>query len=148
MTLYLVYEHGAINLSSFYFNNVAQYPYNFMSKNVQTPMGPSPGMWGHTWVGAAIMGALMWLQYRFVWWPFHPLGFPISCVFGTMWFSVFVAWAIKGAVLKYGGLALFERLKPMFLGLILGEAVVAGFWVVVDYYTGMQGGRLGNIIMG
>ena len=65
-----------------------------------------------------------------------------------MWFSVFVAWAIKGAVLKYGGLALFERLKPMFLGLIFGEAVVAGFWVVVDYYTGMQGGRLGNIIMG
>lgn len=148
LTLYLAYEHGAINLSSFYFNNVAQYPYNFMSKNVQAPQGPSPGMWGHTWVGAAIMGVLMWLQYRFVWWPFHPLGFPISCVFGTMWFSVFVAWAIKGAVLKYGGLRLFERLKPMFLGLILGEAVVAGFWVVVDYYAGMQGSRLGNIIMG
>ena len=139
LTLYLAYEHGAINLSNFYFNNVAQYPYNFMSKNVQTPEGPSPGMWSHTWVGAGIMGALMWLQYRFVWWPFHPLGFPISCVFGSMWFSVFVAWAIKGTVLKYGGLGLFERLKPLFLGLILGEAVVAGFWVVVDYCTGMQG---------
>ena len=93
-------------------------------------------------------GALMWLQYRFVWWPFHPLGFPISCVFATMWFSVFVAWVIKGTVLKYGGLGVFERLKPFFLGLILGEAVVAGFWVVVDYCAGMHGSRLGNIVMG
>ena len=59
-----------------------------------------------------------------------------------------VAWAIKGTVLKYGGLGFFERLKPFFLGLILGEAVVAGFWVVVDFCTGMQSNRLGNIVMG
>ena len=62
-----------------------------------------------------------------------------------MWFSVFIAWAIKSTVLKYGGLGFFERLKPFFLGLILGEAVVAGFWVVVDFCTGMQSNRLGNI---
>lgn len=93
------------------------------------------------------MGALMWLQYRLVWWPFHPLGFPISCVFGKMWFSVFVAWVLKGSVLKYGGLKLFERLKPFFLGLILGEAVLAGFWVIIDYCTGMQSNYLGGIVL-
>jgi len=147
LTLYLAYEHGAINLSSFYFNNVAQYPYSFMSKNIQSPQGPSPGMWLHTGFGAMIMGALMWLQYRLVWWPFHPLGFPISCVFGKMWFSVFVAWVLKGSVLKYGGLKLFERLKPFFLGLILGEAVLAGFWVIIDYCTGMQSNYLGGIVL-
>ena len=147
LTLYLAYEHGAINLSSFYFNNVAQYPYSFMSKNIQSPQGPSPGMWLHTGFGAMIMGALMWLQYRLVWWPFHPLGFPISCVFGKMWFSVFVAWVLKGSVLKYGGLKLFERLKPFFLGLILGEAILAGFWVIIDYCTGMQSNYLGGIVL-
>ena len=92
------------------------------------------------------MGGLMAVQYRFLWWPFHSLGFPVSCVFGKMWFSVFIAWLIKSTVLKYGGLTLFNRLKPFFLGLVLGEAVVAGTWALIDYITGMQNNYLGGIV--
>ncbi|MEW6750793.1 MAG: DUF6785 family protein [Candidatus Latescibacterota bacterium] len=146
LTLYLGYENGAINLSSFYFNNVAQYPYWFMEKSVLNPRGVDAATWIHLGTGGAIMGGLMLAQYRFLWWPFHYLGFPISCVFGRMWFAVFVAWIIKGVVLKYGGIAVFNRLRPFFLGLILGEAVVAGFWVVVDYCTGMQDNWLGGVV--
>ena len=52
-------------------------------------------------------------------------------------FSVFLAWLIKTLILKYGGLALFQRAKPIFLGLILGQFTVAGLWLVIDYLTGM-----------
>ena len=92
------------------------------------------------------MGGLMAAQHRFLWWPFHSLGFPISCVFGSMWFSVFVAWLIKSTVLKYGGLTLLNRLKPFFLGLVLGEAVAAGTWILIDYVIGMQNNYLGGIV--
>ena len=146
LTLYLGYEYGAINLSRFYFNNVAQYPYRFMEKSILNPFDPRPSTWLHIGTGAAIMGGLMAVQYRFLWWPFHSLGFPVSCVFGKMWFSVFIAWLIKSTVLKYGGLTLFNRLKPFFLGLVLGEAVVAGTWVLIDYITGMQNNYLGGIV--
>ena len=94
------------------------------------------------------MGALMIAQHRFVWWPFHPLGYPVSCVFGGMWFSVFLAMLLKSVIMKYGGPPLFRRLRPMFLGLILGEACVGGFWVGVDYVTGMEGNTLRGIFFG
>ena len=146
LTLYLGYEYGAINLSSFYFDNVAQYPYRFMAKSIQEPLGPRVDTWIYTGMGVAIMGGLMAAQHRFLWWPFHPLGFPVSCVFGAMWFSVFIAWILKSLILKYGGLSLFNRLKPFFLGLILGEAVVAGTWVIIDYFAGMQNNHLRGIV--
>ena len=63
-----------------------------------------------------------------------------------MWFSVFVAWLIKSTVLKYGGLTLLNRLKPFFLGLVLGEAVAAGSWILIDYVIGMQNNYLGGIV--
>jgi len=33
-------------------------------------------------------------------------------------------------------------MKPFFLGLILGEAVIAGTWLVVDYFMGGTGHRI------
>lgn len=148
LIIYLSYEHGAINLSSFYFNNVSQYPYWFMEKGIDSPSTANLRGWLHTGLGAAIMSGLMLAQHRLVWWPFHPLGFPVSCVFGGMWFNVFVAWIFKSAILKYGGVRLFNNLKPFFLGLILGEAVVGGVWVVIDYFMGMQNSGLGGIFFG
>jgi len=49
-------------------------------------------------------------------------------------------------VLKYGGLTLFNRLKLFFLGLVLGKAVVAETWVLIDYVIGMQNNYLGGIV--
>ena len=84
----------------------------------------------------SIMGLLMLARQRFLWWPFHPLGFPISAVFGTMFFSVFLSWAIKSIVLKYGGPGLYLKTRPFFLGLILGQFVTVGIWYGIDYFNG------------
>jgi len=59
-----------------------------------------------------------------------------------VWFSVFVAWAIKSVVLKYGGVTLYRQLRPLFLGFILGHIFVSGFWVLFDYITGETGNRI------
>ena len=72
----------------------------------------------------------------------HPLGLTMGgTVFtsGVMWFNVFLAWLIKGIVLKYGGSKLYRQLRPFFIGMILGAFVVSGTWLVIDYFTGMQG---------
>ena len=65
-----------------------------------------------------------------------------------MWFSMFLGWVLKSVILKYGGPTLFQRLRPFFLGLILGEASVGGFWIVVDYFTGMEANTLRGIFFG
>jgi hypothetical protein len=93
--------------------------------------------WGDMIIKGSQMGA---------WWPFHLLGFPISSAFGPMWFSVFAAFLLKSAVLKYGGPTLYRRTLPFFLGLILGEIVPAGVWLVIDNFTGTSGNVLGSFL--
>jgi hypothetical protein len=54
--------------------------------------------------GALVMAVLMVLRQRFLWWPFHPLGFVVSHgrVMDGIWFTIFLAWLFKSAILKYG----------------------------------------------
>ena len=66
--------------------------------------------------------------------PFHPAGYLISgeqSTMGRLWFSIFIAWSLKNILLKVGGIRLYRRLFPLFLGLILGEFIVGGAWVLI-----------------
>ena len=87
------------------------------------------------------MAGLLFLNRRFLWWPLHPLGFVVSMdrVMDTAWFPVFLAWLLKIVLLKYGGLKAYRALWPLFYGLILGQFVAGGFWLIVDYFTGTTG---------
>jgi len=143
------YMHGGINFvgqGGWSFGDGARYPFEYVIRAIQTPASPHPGGWIFTGVGATLMTLLMIARRRFLWWPLHPLGFPIS-VIGypvlTVWFSVFLAWLFKLTILKYGGPRLFRQSRPFFLGLIAGQFVVAGVWLIIDHFTGMVGNQLG-----
>ena len=41
-----------------------------------------------------------------------------------------------------GGARTYERTKPFFLGLVMGQLVVGGVWLVIDSMTG----TVGNVI--
>ena len=107
---------------------------------MQVSEGPHWENWIYTGIGGTVMWLLMVARQRFLWWPFHPLGFPVSLLFGTVFFSVFLAWLIKTVVIKYGGPQLYLKTRPFFLGLILGQFVTAGFWLAVSYFTKIPGG--------
>jgi hypothetical protein len=80
--------------------------------------------------GATLL--LYWMRMRFFWFPFHPAGFAVSNSWSInlFWFSIFVSWLVKYLILKHGGLKTHRKLVPFFLGLILGEFVVGGFWTL------------------
>ena len=137
--LELAYQYGGINCGRFFFTHANHYPFDNAVARMQTPEGPHWANWAYTAMGGGIMTLLMVARQRFPWWPLHPLGFPISANFGTMFFSVFLAWAIKSVVLKYGGPRLYFKTRPFFLGLILGQFAICGVWYVVDYFTGTTG---------
>ena len=90
------------------------------------------------------MAILMWARHHFLWWPVHYLGFPIGETLTIIftWFSIFIGWTLKAIILKYGGVKLFRRLRPFFLGLILGHVFVSGFWVFFDFFTGETGNKI------
>lgn len=101
-----------------------------------------------TIVGALIMVFLAVMRARFLWWPFHPLGFPFAMMpaMQRMWLCVAIGWLLKAIILRYGGAVLFRKLKPLFYGLILGEFVSAGLWYTFYfvYVTWFHG--TGNLI--
>ena len=137
------YEFGGINLGAPYgpFGNLAQAPFTeFAEPFSRNPTTVRWDGWLFTAAGGMGMGLLMLAQHRVLWWPLHPLGFCISSVWAIhfVWFSVFIAWILKATILKYGGPRLFTRLRPLFLGLILGEFVTQGSWLIIDALTGLR----------
>ncbi|MDP6175908.1 MAG: hypothetical protein QGF09_17240, partial [Rhodospirillales bacterium] len=56
--------------------------------------------------------------------------------------SIFVAWLVKLVVLRYGGVLLYRRTRPFFLGMILGHCVAGGLWIAIDACTGMTSNYL------
>ena len=68
------------------------------------------------------------------WWPLHPVGLAFQHTVGirVFGFSAFIAWLIKLTVLRLGGIGLYRRTQPLFLGLLLGYAVMIGISSLVD----------------
>lgn len=92
----------------------------------------------HMLTGGGIATGLLVLRARFPWWPVHPFGM-IMCAPYTLnkfWFSIFLGWVAKSCVLKLGGGGAYRRILPFFLGLVLGESLIAAFWMLLGLITG------------
>lgn len=81
-------------------------------------------------VGLLVTLLLNTLRTRLLWFPFHPVGYAVSSSWSMdmLWFPLFTAWVLKLLIVRYGGLRLYRKALPFFMGLILGECVVGGLW--------------------
>ena len=142
MALHLAYVHGAVNLWPVIFVGVPHWIFDYAIVFARDPVGANPSGWFHTGIGAVVMGLLMLARRLWVWWPLHPIGFPISATFHWMAFNAFIAWAIKGPILRYGGVRLYASARPFFLGMIMGQFTIFGIFWIADSITGMIGNRM------
>ncbi len=80
------------------------------------------------------------LRMRLMWFPFHPVGFALAGNWSTnlLWVSFFIAWLAKLLIMRYGGLRLYRTALPFFLGLVLGEFLMATWWNLFGIVTGLQ----------
>lgn len=83
-------------------------------------------------IGLATALGLSALRMNLAWWPFHPVGYAVSGAWSMdmLWMCVFVAWLIKVLLLKYGGAKAYKPAIPFFVGLMMGDFVVGGFWQI------------------
>ena len=132
--LYLGYKHGAYNFGVYTFrigNRV-------MFLNLVSKMrNPFPTDWPRIaffGIGAAAVGVLGLLRYRFPWWPLHPLGLTVCSarVIHIASASIFLAWLAKTVILRIGGMTAYNRAKPFFLGLLSGYVLGVGVSFLVD----------------
>jgi hypothetical protein len=104
---------------------------------INDPKGPNLVGLGGILVGFAFAAFLMEMRFRFVWWPFHPIAYAIAADWttGLIWLPLLIGWAIKGLILRYSSPKAYRGARPFFLGLILGEFAVGGFWSVLAQLT-------------
>ncbi|MFC1525376.1 DUF6785 family protein [Candidatus Latescibacterota bacterium] len=143
MIFHMAYRHGGINLNSWFFKGLPAAAYGTALRGME----PSDTYWpGLSFLlgGGLVMTLMMWARQRLPWWPIHPIGFPIAAnsLMNTIWFSVFLAWVAKRLVLRYGGASFYRRSQSFFLGMVAGQVLCNGLWLVIDYFTG----RVGNSI--
>jgi hypothetical protein len=84
--------------------------------------------------GAAINMLLVAGRVFFYWWPFNPIGFVIgaSAPIMNFMFSIFLAWLIKFLLMRFGGVGLYRKTQPLFLGILVGYVLGVAVAYVVD----------------
>ncbi|MCS7208979.1 MAG: hypothetical protein NZ874_05340 [Fimbriimonadales bacterium] len=134
--LWLPYSYGALTLYPYVYE---RQPTQFFRENApfMTPSGgetPIPAFRPLFFALGFIFTLLLaWGRSALPGFPFHPLGFAMSATWGVivLWFSMLVAWLIKVPILRYGGMPLYRRVRPFFLGMIFGEFFSAAVWAIL-----------------
>ena len=121
--LHLSYQVGLEQARSWYaraaFNRLAGWLYN--------PTETSLSGMLYTTGGFGFAVSLLLLRWRFVQWPLHPVGYVVSSwwTFTGLWFPLLISWIIKRVLLSTGGVRLYRRSIPFFIGLVIGDVIVA-----------------------
>ena len=140
-TLYYAYQTGANNANNWFFINGPRYTFDFAAHYLREPAGPDFAGMVLMVVGGIVMLGLYWIRAHVLAFPVHPMGLAVSQMMLTrhMWFSVFLVWLWKALMIRYGGPRLLQRVRPFFLGLILGQFAAIAFWLMIDLATGAEG---------
>lgn len=101
---------------------------------------PQPTDWrgmGGVGFGVIVTWALAFMRMRYVWWPFHPVGYAMANTFtmANTWMPFLIAWAAKVIITRAGGLRLYRRAMPVFFGMIAGDFLHGALWTLVACFA-------------
>lgn len=118
---------------------VGQQPFNLLASQLKG-VSPAPYSLGGVALGFAMFLGLVAARTRILAWPLHPIGYALASTSAMdyLWLPFLIAWAIKAAVLRYGGMKLYRKLMPFFLGLVIGDYVVPLLWALYGTFTSQQ----------
>jgi hypothetical protein len=132
-----LYQLGA-DSSKLHFNTSGQYAFGELETWL-TGVAPATG-YRSTAMGFGFLFTLFLyaMRSRFLWWPFHPMGYLMAPTWFThhLWLPVFLAWLAKLLLLRYGGLRTYAAALPFFFGLIIGDCVIGSLWALANLVFG------------
>ncbi len=132
-TMRVAYLHGGVTLNNWRFLDVPVTPFRKLASWIGSGQERDwPGI-AAILVGVVTMIGLTYMRISHVWWPWHPVGYALSFSTRTVhwiWFPAFLGWIFKVVLIKYGGLNLYRKVLPFFLGLILGDFFIGGVFGV------------------
>lgn len=135
--LWLGYGKGAVRLAPGTFIYHAQTPWRRCTQWLKVGLEPHRFNLAAVALGGGLFAGLQLGRLTFGWWPIHPIGLIVmrSWCLQHFWFPILVGWAVKMPLVRYGGLHAYNKARPFFLGLILGDMIMAGVFAVVGFVT-------------
>lgn len=136
VSLYVIYRAGLGKLS-WWASGAARNTTRNLVGYLTNPTEMDLEEWFALLLGGGLTALLVRMRLRYVWWPFHPLGF-------VAWYgwpidryvvSIFLGWLAKVITLRIGGLKLFRDLRPIAFGLVLGICFILTFWLVFHLFV-------------
>ncbi|MDA0709448.1 MAG: hypothetical protein O3B73_04475 [bacterium] len=145
-TLDLAYTDGAYNTYGFpaFFGGNPKGLFSSTLSMVRNPLRFDMNKILFMGLGTAVMALLTLLPSRVLWWGLHPIGFATSAMINTNFLALpfFIAWMVKSALLKIGGVALYRKSLPLFLGLMVGYVAGVSLCSLVDMAVFPQEGHV------
>ncbi|HZO90655.1 MAG TPA: DUF6785 family protein [Chthonomonadaceae bacterium] len=134
----LPYRLGAVQMYSYVYQGNPVMAFDNAASTLNGAQPPLPFFATlNFFIGALVTVLLATLRTRLLWFPFHPLGYALSGCWTMMvfWFPCFVAWLCKVFLLRYGGMQLYAKARPFFLGMVLGEFTTAVLFTLPALYN-------------
>jgi hypothetical protein len=158
MTLYWQYDRGALSTPDGWMLAPSQFPYDNLvtikqKLELQGLLEQAESVRGFerlahikpdfpcvgAFVGATVVALILAAgRLRFSWWPLHPVVFVFLGGYQSMMMapSFFMGWLLKNVIVRYGGARLYQRLKPLMIGLIAGDMIAGAIPMLIGavYY--------------
>ena len=139
--LRVAYHFGGVKLDPYYFNDGNLFPYRDVAATLDEPAKLTAfGAFSFLY-GVAVMSLVVFLNKSYLWFRVSPLGyiFGSTWTMGHLWFSVLLGWLCSYLATRGGGFRFYRQLRPLFIGMVLGEFVTAALWLPVDWGLGVRG---------
>jgi hypothetical protein len=145
VTLPLLYREGGVELSpTWFFGHANIVPFTVAEARLTSAVPPLPEDQLFVLAGAVLMGAMIVAHRSFLWWPLHPMGYLMAYGWQitALWFSFLIGGLIVAFINRFLGARTYWQLRPLFIGFIVGEAVAAALWLLLDALAGIENHRL------
>ena len=137
--LHLIYQHGAVQTEGYIIGIGIETFERLLLPWLQQPHAMDTTGLSFTAFASLFTLGLMFLRRQFIWFPFHPTGYALGLSAGMVWVwsAICVGWIIKAVLLKFGGLRIYRKAAPFFVGVILGDFLTGTFWSLVGAIFGI-----------
>jgi hypothetical protein len=139
-SILVVYRYGGGRMHDWWaFGAAHTIPENVATNIMRYPKQADWTQGAMVGAGAGLAALMLFLRLRVDWWPLHPVGLAMSNTYALycLWFPFLIGWLSKLLVLRYLGLRGLRRVQPFFLGLVLGDALMTGVWIVAGSFVPM-----------
>lgn len=142
--LHIFYTYGATtaNVNTWY-AGAGRTAFDLVNNRVHNPTPTDMPRVLAVLAGAGVTAALTFLRTQFASWPFHPIGYVVANTWTMdwLWCPTLIAWLCKALVLRYGGVRLFRTVLPFFIGLVVGDLLIAALWTLLFLALNIPGFR-------